>query len=286
MSNPNQYFLLADHIKLSLLERQRAISLNLEPTSQDGHISRSLDSLREGLESIIEERIRFQEAGDIPASSTLLETEKNLQKQYNDLASQFRGVPTSTTSSTITHPNDPSLSADFARATERPRNVSSSSFLKKSLRTSNITSAGAASPKSVRFSDSPQIQDEEESSARNALFPYRDDPTSAPPDQSHLDNQQIHAYHSQVLAEQDEALDRLGESIGRQRELSIQIGDELDEHVQMLDDVDRRVDRHQSSLDKARKNLGTVARKAKDNMQLTVIVILIIVLVLLIIILK
>jgi syntaxin 8 len=128
------------------------------------------------------------------------------------------------------------------------------------------------------------VQDEDE--ARNALFPYRDDPTAGPPDQSHLDNQQIHAYHSQVIAEQDEALDRLGESIGRQRELSIQIGDELDEHVQMLDEVDRNVDRHQTRLDKARKNLGTVARKAKDNMQMTIIVVLIIILVLLIIVLK
>jgi hypothetical protein len=65
MANPNQYFLLADHIKLSLLERQRAISLNLEPTSQDGHISRSLDSLREGLENVTKERVRLQEAGDL-----------------------------------------------------------------------------------------------------------------------------------------------------------------------------------------------------------------------------
>jgi syntaxin 8 len=64
MANPNQYFLLADHIKLSLLERQRAISLNLEPTSQDGHISRSLDSLREGLDNVTKERVRLQEAGD------------------------------------------------------------------------------------------------------------------------------------------------------------------------------------------------------------------------------
>ena len=148
----------------------------------------------------------------------------------------------------------------------------------------SATSPAASSPKSVRFSDAPLVQEEED--ARNALFPYRDDPTSGPPDQSHLDNQQIHAYHSQVIAEQDEALDRLGESIGRQRELSIQIGDELDEHVQMLDDVDRHVDRHQTRLDKARKNLGTVARKAKDNMQLTIIAVLIIILVLLIIILK
>ena len=64
MSNPNQLFLLADHIKLSLLERQRAISLNLEPNSQDGHISRSLDSLREGVESIAKERARLEQTGD------------------------------------------------------------------------------------------------------------------------------------------------------------------------------------------------------------------------------
>jgi syntaxin 8 len=64
MSNPNQYFLLADHIKLSLLERQRAISLDLEPTSHDGNISRSLESLREGLESVTKERIRLEEAGE------------------------------------------------------------------------------------------------------------------------------------------------------------------------------------------------------------------------------
>lgn len=88
------------------------------------------------------------------------------------------------------------------------------------------------------------------------------------------------------MAEQDEQLDRLGESIGRQRELSIQIGDELDSQINMLDEVDGLVDRHQSRLDQARKNLGTVARKASENKSMTTIVILIIILVLLIIILK
>ncbi len=52
MTNASQLYLLSDHIKLSLLERQRAISLNLEPSSQDGHISRSLDSLRDGIETL------------------------------------------------------------------------------------------------------------------------------------------------------------------------------------------------------------------------------------------
>lgn len=71
MANPNQYFLLADHIKLSLLERQRAIALNLEPTSQDGHISRSLESLKDGLDDIAKERVRLQEAGETSYVATI-----------------------------------------------------------------------------------------------------------------------------------------------------------------------------------------------------------------------
>lgn len=64
MSNPNQLYLLADHIKLSLLERQRAQSLNLDADSKDGHISRSLDQFRDGLAAIQKEKARLEEAGD------------------------------------------------------------------------------------------------------------------------------------------------------------------------------------------------------------------------------
>lgn len=101
-----------------------------------------------------------------------------------------------------------------------------------------------------------------------------------------MSNQQVHEYHSQILEEQDEHLDRLGDSIGRQRELSMQIGDELDSHVAMLDDVDGVVDRHQTRLDRARRTLGKVAKGAGENKQMSAIVILIIILVLLIAILK
>jgi hypothetical protein len=64
MSKPNQLFLLADHIKLSLLERQRAQSLNLDNDSQDGHISRALDQFRDGLAVLKEEQARLQTGGD------------------------------------------------------------------------------------------------------------------------------------------------------------------------------------------------------------------------------
>lgn len=64
MSNPNQLFLLADHVKLSLLERQRAQTLNLGDDSQDGHISRSLDQFRDGVEALRDEQRRLTDAGD------------------------------------------------------------------------------------------------------------------------------------------------------------------------------------------------------------------------------
>lgn len=51
-TNPSQLFLLADHIKLSLLERQRAISLNIAANTQDAQISRSLHQLESSIEAL------------------------------------------------------------------------------------------------------------------------------------------------------------------------------------------------------------------------------------------
>ena len=283
MPKPSQLYLLADHIKLSLLERQRAISLNLEPSSQDGHLSRSLDQMREGVEAL--EQSEGNDDSYVPPGQVrqcmklTCPSVADLRKQFDDLTSEFRGFPT-TSKPSVSQPNDPALSPDFAAARKiRPRNPSSSSFLKRSA-------ADSPRPdKSVRFTDAPS--DPQEDANRAALFPYRDEPEQeGPPDQSHLDNEQIHQYHSQVLRRQDDDLDRLGESIGRQRDLSIQIGNELEDQIDILDDSEQIMDRHQSRLDGARRQLGNVARRARDNKQLTIIIVLIIVLVLLIVILK
>lgn len=177
-------------------------------------------------------------------------------------------------------PNSPSLKSDFERARIPNHRTPSSSVLKRFNPTTPNTS------KSVRFTDNPHSTEYSKDDPNSvALFPYRDEP-DGPSDQSELDNLQIHQYHKNVLQDQDEQLDRLGDSIGRQRDLSIQIGNELDDHVQMLDEVEEHVDRHQSAIERARRSLGDVARKSRDNKQLTIILVLIIILVLLIIILK
>lgn len=138
----------------------------------------------------------------------------------------------------------------------------------------------------------------DEAAARDALMGSRESPEAMRRsnksvrfrdtlvDTEDIEHQQVLQLHERVIEEQDESLDRLSASIRNQRELSIQIGDELDSHVRLLDDVGELVDRHQTRLDGARERLDRFARTAKDHWSLFIIVILIIILVLLIAIFK
>lgn len=280
MPNPSQLFLLADHIKLSLLERQRAISLNLEPNSQNGEISRSIESLREGIESVESDYSRFRDEGSNASGAAALKDQLDqLSAQYRDLSAQFHGeenaagASTASTTTTLRSPNDPALATDFARAKEV------SPDLKQPI-------PQHPPSKSVRFINAAAA-DADDDPNRAALFqPYRDSPSPPNFDASNLSNQQIHEHHSQVLREQDDQLDRLGESIGRQHQLSIQIGDELDGHVALLDAMDGDVERHESRLTNARRRLDKIRKNAKDNWSMMTIIGLIVILVILIVLLK
>lgn len=259
MTKPSQLLLLADHIKLSLLERQRATGLNLNDDTEDGHISRSLDQLRTGIAALRNDKSchELKNQGELAAS--LAEPLADLERQFDDLTAEFHGFSNIPTENTLMETNSNELVDDLSHASSRR-------------------------PKTVRFSDTPPPPSQE-------LFrSYRDDPvtdTAGYRDQAmHMTNQQLHQYHTQILEDQDEQLDRLGESIGRQREISMQIGDELDGHVAMLDEMDAVVDRHQSRIDRAKTVLGKVAKGVGENKQMTAIVVLIIVLVLLIAALK
>lgn len=183
-----------------------------------------------------------------------------LQRQLDDLTAQFHGFSSPRTSATLTRPNDPTLSSDFTHAQSFSANPSTN----------------PNPSKSVRFSDT------------ETLLPYRDE-VPTPPSERHaqMSNTQVHEYHSSVLTEQDDQLDRLGESISRQRELSMRMGDELEAQVEMLDETDEAVDRHAGRLDRAGRSLAGVARKAKgEGRQMVAIVVTIIILILLIVILK
>lgn len=278
MSNPNALFLLADHVKLSLLERQRAKTLGLGSDTQDGHLSRSLEQFRDGLESLQKEQKRLEEAGDETKAANIADSLRDLQEQYNDLTSQFHGF--SSPAPTTTTPSSEPLLIDDSSA--KPTNTPTAS-------SSNPPVARKPSvPKTVRFSSpTPDLE-----AQLPGFGPYRDDPALDDPDSagyrrrvedSSMSNEQIYKYNSDIIGEQDEQLDALGFSLNRLRVLGDGMGEELDRHGRMLDETANIADQHQGSLDRARTHVGKVARAAGESKQMVAIVILIIVLVLLIV---
>ncbi|OCH90219.1 hypothetical protein OBBRIDRAFT_835206 [Obba rivulosa] len=111
--------------------------------------------------------------------------------------------------------------------------------------------------------------------------PYTDDPEAgyAAPDQM------LHAQR-QIMDQQDDHLDRLSQSINRQRDLSLQIGDELEVHTGLLEELDTELDRTDSRLTRARRSLDRVAKGARENGSTFMIALLILVLLILIIVFK
>ncbi|CAI4219682.1 unnamed protein product [Parascedosporium putredinis] len=254
MSKPNQLFLLADHIKLSLLERQRAQSLNLEGNSQDGHISRSIEQFRDGLDAL-KKRSRGSGTKAMKTPPSTSPTPSPPSKNSSTTSPPNSTASPPSTTSTLTHPNDPSLASDFAHATTVPAAKSSSSPSPTATRSAPpappppVTSPSASpTPPPATTATTTTITTPPSSSL---LATATSRAPSGVDRAQGMTNEQIHAYHANVLDEQDEQLDRLGETIGRQRELSMRMGDELEAQIEILDETDAMVDRHQSRLDRA-----------------------------------
>ncbi|KAG9302166.1 hypothetical protein G9A89_020600 [Geosiphon pyriformis] len=80
-----------------------------------------------------------------------------------------------------------------------------------------------------------------------------------------IDDHQVLQLQQQIMNDQDEDLDRLDESIGRQRELGILIGDELNYHIELLEETENAVDSTDSRLASARRRLNRVSKQAKEK---------------------
>ncbi|KAF3915222.1 hypothetical protein ABW20_dc0108606 [Dactylellina cionopaga] len=265
-TNADRLLLLGDHIKLSLLERTRAISLKLEPNTADAYITRSLETLRQGIEQIEQEQTRLEQQGEL-SSKALRDREDALVKlrsQYDTLTSQFESG-SATKSATIDLSNVPSKAAldpNTVPYTDEPDNhphhhhaSARGLYTDDDSSTASIRGAFGGGDNDLNGSASAAMR----KSSKQVRF------SDSLVDTDDLSNHQVLAVHQRIMEEQDDTLDRLSESIHRQRELSIQIGDELDGQGELLDDLDEGVDRAQRRITGARKRLDTFARKAKDN---------------------
>ena len=123
------------------------------------------------------------------------------------------------------------------------------------------TSASTISAESTQSSTTPLVPTTKQSSDTDAepFTPYTDDPEAGYTNEEMLQMQQ------QMMNDQDVHLDRLSQSINRQRDLSLQINDELDVHTGLLEELDHELDHTGSRLSRARRGLDRVAKGAKDN---------------------
>ncbi|EIN05491.1 hypothetical protein PUNSTDRAFT_91765 [Punctularia strigosozonata HHB-11173 SS5] len=114
--------------------------------------------------------------------------------------------------------------------------------------------------------------------------PYSDDPERGPEEEQGTD--MLLQEQSQLMAHQDDHLDALSRSIGRQRDLSLQINDELDTHHGLLESLDHELDRTSDRLSTARRKLNKFAKGVKGNGSTYTIAGIILILLILIIIFK
>ncbi|CAG8513062.1 4495_t:CDS:2 [Acaulospora colombiana] len=80
-----------------------------------------------------------------------------------------------------------------------------------------------------------------------------------------MDNTQVLLLQERIMRDQDEDLDRLDEAIGRQRELSLMIGEELDSQIELLTDTEAIVDQTDGKLNRAKRGLVKISKNAKEK---------------------
>ncbi|CAN6674937.1 syntaxin-8 [Trichomonascus vanleenenianus] len=259
----SKLLLLVDQTQVSIEERNRLIALKLEPSkSDDAEIERSLHTIRDGMSSLQMEQAneRKKVGGDksrLDKGAKLLD---RLMTGYGKLLDNYGKDSRVNIEHLEYHP--PNMDDDEEGVIE------------------NDGGREARRNKSVRFKDSLV---DGEGAQESFITPYRDNPDE---EEEELSDNGMYQQQQQAMREQDQHLDRLSQSVSRQRDLSIQIDDELSHHIRLLDEVDELTDRSQSRLDQARKGLEVFSRKARENGSMLTIGILLIIFIILVAVLK
>ncbi|WVR07705.1 hypothetical protein IAU60_004747 [Kwoniella sp. DSM 27419] len=301
-----------------LLERSRILSLNLKPSpSSTSQIIRNLTAIRGDLDQLHLESEGLavgggggptgkSKRGSVSASAYGLGVDEGeveeLGQRYDRLLEMLGedevGKEKAKTLQRIKRePTPPPSPPASTSRTPAPPSIQTTSLDPPLLHVEPPTPAV-----NVRFRDFPDDDPESQSQSHSrtntpspnpsasgsasrsnpTITAYKDDSDEDEPLNPHemLSSQQA------MMDDQDERLNLLSNSIGRQNHLSIQIGSELDIHHQLLEDTDAAMDRTSASLGRARRRMDKVANDAKQHGSTITIVVLIFILLILIIVFK
>jgi len=96
-----------------------------------------------------------------------------------------------------------------------------------------------------------------------------------------LDNAQLLQHQKSRMKDQDDHIDILSSSIVRQKEIAVTIHSELDVHSRLLDDLDSKVGKTTSGIERENRHLSKVSESAKVGGMWICIVFLIIIIIVL-----
>lgn len=99
--------------------------------------------------------------------------------------------------------------------------------------------------------------------------------TSAPDDNLTVD--QIRQQQQQLIREQDQGLDALSRVIGRQKQIALDIGNEVDVHNEIIDDINEHVDSTNTRLIRETHHVRVVDRKASGACWMYVVIVLLLI---------
>jgi hypothetical protein len=104
------------------------------------------------------------------------------------------------------------------------------------------------------------------------------------PDSIHdMEDRQVLEYQQKVLSQQDRSLDLLSDALDRTKQIGISIGNELDEHSQLLGELEHDVNVTDRNLRKQNSRITNLLKNSKTPYAICLIIILTIIVVALII---
>ncbi|CAD6588731.1 MAG: hypothetical protein TREMPRED_005144 [Tremellales sp. Tagirdzhanova-0007] len=257
-----------------LLERSRILSLSLAPSaSSQTQIVRNLTAIRSDL-SKLEDQLALESSGLVVGGRKRGKAaEDDLARQVGELQGQYDRLLDMFGEDGVGREKAKGLSRDVKRS---PSPIPVTTPKIEQVETARLPQFNVEPPSPAvdgPFRDIPEDDDDDDDGRAEG------DGARTPQDMlseqqllmdgtSALDTQMVLILNLLALrTDQDERLNLLSHSIGRQNHLSIQIGSELDLHNEMLEDTDQAMDRTTARLSKARKRLDKVASDAKQYAQ-------------------
>ncbi|KAG7892725.1 hypothetical protein KL936_000899 [Ogataea polymorpha] len=125
--------------------------------------------------------------------------------------------------------------------------------------------------------------------SRDVLFEtnnvYKDDNGSTI-DSMRMSNKQIFMENQQEILNQDEIINSLSQSVNRQHEMSLQIGDEVGNHMVLLDDLESGISRANAKIIRGRTNIDRFRQRLREHGDWFTIFVLVIIMFILLVVLK